>query len=366
MKVRLYSNQIYFKGKQSPSLPESQRELLSADLSAIGISTSNAAILRDRFDKGSTFAQIAAKTGHSKAWAFSKTGSGVLAIEEASGTIPKELSEKIQAFKTTFKKDLSNKAAIKVFKLQPSLITYPIENMKGNIGGVVEIFKEEGLKKEDYIKAAINRPSLFISDPNRIENRVRDLVKIFENEGLTTKEYLKAALTEPSLFYNNPETIEYNIRNLAKRFKKEGLETKDYLQVALRHPKLFVRKPSVIEKHIRMYKFMVKDELSQKSPAGEIMSDKELLKLCLKKNLAYSDSHIYLEFLNKKIFKSINENKLPNINIKEKLTGYIKANPKEYSFSVVDDQCAQEFIKFVQEFSMQTLGKNIFKIAIKK
>ena len=121
-----------------------------------------------------------------------------------------------------------------------------------NVEAVVEHFKEQGLTRANYLRAALRQPSLLSQTPATVIANVEGVVRHFAVYGATPEDYLGAVLRQPSLFCQSPKTIIANVEDVAQRFGSQGLTLDAYVKAALRQPSLFCQSPATVIGHVNM------------------------------------------------------------------------------------------------------------------
>ncbi len=202
------------------------------------------------------------------------------------------------------------------------------ETIDDRIAKFTDKFKNEQLKKEDYMQACFKFPQLLTQTPDTLEKNVRNLVELFKDEELLTKEYLQACLKQPTLFYQAPKTIEQNIRGVVTIFEKEGLSLKKYLKACVQYPCLFCRKPNAIEKNIRnVVKLFEKEGLTTEGYISACIKQPPLFYISPNK-IEQNINNLVAEFQDKGLKTS------DYINVCLKMPAYFYRNPETMSKSI--------------------------------
>lgn len=263
------------------------------------------------------------------------------------------------------------------FKL-PSLFYLKPESLYKH---VQETSKMLNCTEQEYIRASLRQPQLLCQKPETLIKNVRETSKKLE---CSEAEFIKAAIVEPALFCFKPETV-------AKYFKEAvnylNCSEKDFLTAALKYPKLFIIKPDTLIKNTnsatqnlnlikpefvkialtKPYLFCVNSESLIKKLKVENYYRKiknEELKKYPNKD---SEQVVYKRIIAFLIQKSNIEGTETFVRTKKDfdLNEFVKTfADREFSFEIPQDEVAEDFIKFVQETSIKTIGKNIFEFKI--
>ena len=262
----------------------------------------------------------------------------------------------------------------------PTLFYMKSETLNKNIESSAKLL---GITKSDFIKAAFKSPQLFYQKPVTLNENVESLIKL---TGLEKSVYVKSALKFPGLFHYKSETLNKNMESSAKLL---GLTKLDFIKAALKFPQLFYQKPETLNKNIessaRLLNFSKKEFLAEAlihpqlfylKPEG-LYRKTQVMHYCNKiknKNDSIklsglthkSETQLYKEILLHLIYTHKTFSKLTKTQIETKLSELINSCQNIITFTIPADDVADGFIKYAQEYSIKTAGKNIFKFIMKK
>ncbi len=261
---------------------------------------------------------------------------------------------------------------------EPTLFYMKPETIQKNIQESTTLLK---CTKEDFIHAVMKQPSLLYYQPKTLKNNVDKSSKLLK---CSVESFINAALKTGSLLYQKPETLKKNVHMSAKML---GITEEEFIKMALRHPPLLCLKPETIkhnaEEMAKVLNISVKEYVKQISGSPTILSQKpETLKKKIEINnyfqkikneqpkinlLQCSDDKLYSRIL-AYLIQQLKDKKLEQyVKVRRNfdLTTFIKANSdRKFSFEIPADEVAEDFVNFVQETSVKTIGKNIFKFKI--
>ncbi len=124
-------------------------------------------------------------------------------------------------------------------------------DFEGKVDSVVKRFAACGLKRSEYIIAAIKEPRLFIQNPDTIIESVEKLEQYCSESGITRGAYLRAILAkQPGLACKNPATMISHVEGVLNRFNEDGLTRQEYVTAAVKQPALFALKPETIVNNV--------------------------------------------------------------------------------------------------------------------
>ena len=144
---------------------------------------------------------------------------------------------------------LTRHAYLRAALKQPALFLQAPATIIANLEAVA-LFRGEGLSLPEYLRAALRQPNLFIQSAATGMARIAAVAEHFREHGLTRHAYLRAALAQPSLFSQKPASIIAKIEAVAGHFQPHGLTLGDYLRAALQLPSLFYQRPATIIRHL--------------------------------------------------------------------------------------------------------------------
>lgn len=289
-------------------------------------------------------------------------------------TKPETLAQKVNELSLAF--DAPKSAVIKAFLHIPSFFTQDTQRLIKNIE---IISKEFGLDPKDYKKAALVQPSICILKPETIFANVQAIAKELD---IDVKQLAKLYLRQPQLFIQSPETIKSNLEGYQKYLKipKETLK-----ELVLKSTAFLYQRPDTNIKHIEQsakYMEISTEEFIKKGMKNPVMFSMnpetikrridivDFFKLIKGKP---SDRKVYTSEAEPKQFARIlkqmirinNKVILPEKNITENVTKYIAENAdKIFEFKLPEHYLAEDFIKFVDDLSIKTTGRKIFKFII--
>lgn len=173
---------------------------------------------------------------------------------------------------------------------------------------------------------------------------------ISEFLGCSEEDFIKAGITTPGLFYKTIGNYDRNIQEMSKFL---GCTQKEFVEKYLTNSSVLCAKPESLEKRIKIENYYKK----VKNKLGKNVIRRESEKALYNKILAY---------LIKKYSK--NNPKINIVNIRQfDLETFLKSLPKlkkTFYYEIPKDEIASEFIKYVQDTSVKTTGKNLFKFKI--
>ena len=173
---------------------------------------------------------------------------------------------------------------------------------------------------------------------------------ISEFLGCSEKDFIKAGINTPGLFYKTIGTYDKNIHKMSDFL---GCTKEEYISKYLTNSGVLCSNPESLEKRIKIENYYKK--VKNKPRKNVIRRESE--KALYNKILAY---------LIKKYSK--NNPKINIVNIRQfDLENFLKSSPKlrkVFCYEIPKDEMASEFIKYVQDTSVKTIGKNLFKFKI--
>ena len=180
------------------------------------------------------------------------------------------------------------------------------------------------------------------------ETILRNVKESSEILNCTEKKFIQVALRCPKLFYLRATTL---LRKAQETSKSFGCSTYEYIKIALDYPHLLCQNSNTIGEKLKVenYYRKIKNEEPKKVPCK------------VSKEFVYKNILIYL--LQKAKIEGTEDfiKRKQNFN----LTNFIKAfESQTFSLQIPKDEVAKDFVKFVQETSVNTIGKNIFEFKI--
>lgn len=168
--------------------------------------------------------------------------------------------------------------------------------------------------------------------------------------GCSEEDFIRAGMNTPGLFYKTFENYDRNIERMSEFL---GCTPKEYIEKYLTNSNVFCSKPEALEKRIKIENYYKK----VKNKPGKNVIRRESEKSLYNKILAYL------------IQKYSKDNpKINIINVRQfDLETFLKSLPKRqkiFRYEIPNDEIAPEFIKYVQDTSVKTIGKNLFKFKI--
>lgn len=251
--------------------------------------------------QGKTYVKMAKERGISYTRIRQLESSSIAKIQFNQNALPEEFENFIISIKKALDIPQSIDETKAIFIKYPHLLNYPIKQIYFNI---FEASKALGIDMKIYTQAALKQPSLFYLKPKNI---VKKIEKISNALDIDRRTYIQKGLKDPSFFFRNPETIRKNVRII---------EYYKLLQNKKRKKNVFYPKPDSVL-FVTILNFLVKKNDG------------------LKKAIAKKD------FVN-----------------------YIIKSNKTYEFEIPQHEVAEDFIKFVKDFSLKNFKKEIFKIKV--
>jgi hypothetical protein len=134
---------------------------------------------------------------------------------------------------------------------EPALFVRKPETIIYNITTLEHYCAANGLNRGDYLRATLaRRPSLFCQDPERLIQHIEEGTRYFAQSGVTRKTYLRAAIKQPTLFAQNPETIVRNVDRVSRHFADDGLSREEYVRAIITQPSIFYLNPETVTGNI--------------------------------------------------------------------------------------------------------------------
>ena len=261
---------------------------------------------------------------------------------------------------------------------EPTLFYMKPETIKNNIKTSISLLN---CSEEDYIHAAIKQTNLFYFKPETLKNNAD---KSSELLNCSVEDFVNAAMKMGSLLYQKPETLKKNAQISAKLL---GITEEEFVKMALRHPPLFGQKPETLRRNAegmaKVLSISVREYVRQISGRPATLSQKpETLKKKIEINnyfqkiknekpqiniLQSSDDKLYLRIL-AYLLQQLKDKELTKFILVKRnfdFEAFLKAfSDRKFNFEIPDDKVAEDFVKFVQETSINTIGKNIFEFKI--
>ncbi len=330
--------------------------------------------LINKRSQGKTYKEIAGESEVSIQYIRTQVRGAIAKIQLTQDTLPEKYKSFANNFVKAFELNLSEKEALDFIINHIELAEHSIATLNSNIATSSQLL---GIDRKLFTQAALKQPPLFSQKPETIFANVNTTSKLLN---VDRKLFTQAALKTTQLFYQKPETIAANIdttskllnvdrklftqvalkqpplfclksetiaANVENSAKLLGIEQKLFTQAALKHPPLFCLKPETIVKKVNIVKYY-------KQIAGT-QDDKIVFSSNSNKKLY----HGILSYLVKKydgLQKGLKEADLIN---------YLKNQNKVYDFTIPKNNLADEFIKYVQDFSKSNFGKKIFNVVVK-
>ena len=199
--------------------------------------------------------------------------------------------------------------------------------------------------KAELVKAALYEPPLFCLKPDTISRNVKESSKLFH---CAEKEFIRAALRTPKLFYLRAETLSRKAQEISKSF---GCTEYEFMKMALIYPHLLCQNSKTIGEKLKVenYYRKIKNEEPKKVPC---------------KN---SKESVYLNIIVYLLQKAKIDGTEEFVKVKRdfNLQKFTKTfADKNFSFEIPEDEAAKGFINFIQETSINTIGKNIYEFKI--
>ena len=135
------------------------------------------------------------------------------------------------------KKDQFVRAALK----QPSLFYQSPKTLNSNVEGSTELM---GITKDQFVRAALKRPSLFTQSPATLNSNVEGSTELM---GITKDQFVPAALKHAPLFTQSPATLNSNVEGSAELM---GITKDQFVRAALKRPQLFYQLPETLNSNV--------------------------------------------------------------------------------------------------------------------
>lgn len=316
---------------------------------------------------------------------------------------PNTLISNVEGTLSCFKDEhLSRKDYIKACLKQPVLVLQKPETIENNIRNLVKIYSESGLTVPVYLKMALVHPSLFSQSPEGVSKRINTTINRYKESGLTTEAYIKALKRYPSVASLSPDNIERNITEIVNKYSKYGIDEKQYIKMLKFSPmgfcinaqnkiesinklidslkdygmteekciKTFIRQPLVffnnMETLVDRIKFLTFLESEKLLDQGITTKNKfQNLDNAIMKSLSYSREMNYLLLLRDKLKYNCGESVVYR-HIKDTMAEFVRENDfSTFEFKISKSEYTKDFIEFVEKYSKEIAGRNIFKIHLR-
>ncbi len=203
---------------------------------------------------------------------------------------------------------------------------------------------------QKYIKT---NPHALILNVSTLKKKLKDAAQKFGVD-----EYI---LTESAFRYQTvlQVTPDFLVENTKKAAELCGVKWEDYIQKCIKVPKMFCMKPETVAEQqnmIKYYKLINKENTKDNKQTFVMPACKPVKNIC---------NDIIISLLNKKydtnikIHGSVDRTNLILDAIKSK-------NLKNITFEIPENVSTNRFIQYVQDFSTEHFGKNMFKIKVVK
>ena len=318
-------------------------------------------------------------------------------------TKPKTLISNVNETVGRFSKEgLTMRAYLKACLKQPSVLLMKPDTIEHNIRGLVNLYAKDGLTTEDYLKIALNQPSLFAQTPDGVSKNINKFVTRFSKSGINSETYIKLLKRVPALASIKPETAEKNITDIVKKYSKYGLTEEKYARIVSMYPtcmttnaknkikhisnfvkmfkssglteeiciKTFMRQPALFSSNLlrtsaNLNLLLFIEREKYKDAHKRVPAASKILEAALNKNLGYSTQFNYLFLLRNKLMQQHNKS-ITWKNLKSNMESYIKQNKDSVvSLEISKSPYTEDFIKFIDKYSREITGKNIFKFIIR-
>lgn len=314
-------------------------------------------------------------------------------------TIINNVNETVARFEN---EKLTKKAYLKAAMKQPVILLQSPDTIENNIRELAQKYKEYGLSDIEYLKMALSQPSLFSQSPETISNNINTILTRYKDSGLTTNDYIKSIKRYPSIMCLSPKKIEQNIADIVEKYSKYGLDEEKYIKMLTLSPigfcinaqnkinsitKLvetlkplgmteekcihtFLRQPpaffSNMESMTERIKFLTFAESEKLVDNGiNTINKTQCLDNALMKSMSYSQELNYLVMLRDKL-KSQCNTQITYRHLKENIKDFVRQNQsKVFEFKISRSEYTEDFINFIETYSKQLTGKNIFKVIIR-
>lgn len=213
------------------------------------------------------------------------------------------------------------------------------------INKVKESKKAFQCTKKEFIKTVFKQPQLLYLNKETMMQNITETANLL---GIPKEKLIKTALKQPQLFEQNPQTI---LHNVTESVRLIGCTKQDFIKHALAQPCLFCQKPETNSRKADIANYYRK--LKNIPPQNTIsqVSDKKLY------------NPIIGLLIQREELKTFNKSKI-NV-FKFNLENYLKSNPDcQFSFEIPNDKIVDGFIKYVQDTSVNSLGKNVFEFKV--
>ena len=293
---------------------------------------------------GFTYEQISEEIGVTVPRIAQIYKSSILKLQQENGTLSEEYKNKAKEFKERFSLEQSIDELTDMFIDNPQLLSKDIDEIENGVNGLSNSL---GVEKEEFVKTALKQPQLLLIKPEIINQNVEDSAKLL---GIEEEEFIKASLKYPALFCYKPETITNKINKISELFQTDR---NIVVQKMLKHPLYFVSKLETIKLHKDINRYY--NELQ-----GKEQNENRFLYPSF--NEQYSEILAFL--MNKKAkMQLITITTSTQANLKNFLSKYNIFKKEDYilTFEVPDDPVLEGFIKFTDNFTQKTIGRNPFK-----
>lgn len=273
--------------------------------------------------------------------------------------------------------------------------------MEYNIREFVKLQAKEGLTVEQHLEAAKKQPSLFASAPSTLSDNIDEIHRLVSQYGIPKSRIIEVQNINPILRAMSGCTIVRNLTDIPKEYKSSGLKEEEYVKAAFKdlyllgvpltkfngnmnaylenlsdlnvtkkdliktfkkqHVLVTMSADNIINK-LNLWRYI---EENKAFDSNQKVSKKSFRESLLRKNLSHSIDSIMMYLLRCKL-KSYYGAQIPSKKIKAPLEKLLKENSnKIYELPILKGTCAEAFERFASNFSIQTVGKNLFKMVIK-
>lgn len=240
------------------------------------------------------------------------------------------------------KLDCTEQDIAKLFFRAPSLF---FQTTKTLITKMKESRKAFQCTQKEFIKTVFKQPQLLYLNTETMLQNMTETARLI---GIDREKFIKTALKQPQLLEQKPQTIFNNVTESAKLI---GCTEQEFIKQALGQPCLFCQKPETNARKTKISNYYRR--LKNIPPQNNVLqvSDKKLY------------NHVIGLLIKREELKSSNCSKI-NV-LKFNLEAYLKTNPGTcFNITIPNDEIVPEFIKYVQNTSLEILGKNIFEFNI--
>lgn len=188
---------------------------------------------------GIKFKDIAKKSDINIGTAKRSVQKGILKVQHANGTLPKNFIEKAQTIADIFQCDIEK--ATKFILKNPAILGEKPETMMQKVRDISKLLN---CPEEKIIKICLKYPDICLQRPETLMNKITRSAELLN---CSKEAFIKAGLYLPPILCLKPETLLKNVQQASEYF---NCSESDYVKAALRQVQLFCQKPETLNSNI--------------------------------------------------------------------------------------------------------------------